>query len=372
MTFSPNLIFLTELNLSYCQHIGDENKLLFIQLGKKLTFLKSVDLSWSRITDRNLKHLLKYCLGDGTEKENLEKELLPGEDGEAGDLSDDTDGLKSKSSKIKRSKKIKTSSGSKEGSKDQEKKEQPDKEAKESSDGKSTWDKRRKSKERESSSSNIHSSLTYLNLTRCLRLTEKVIRYISPRAVNLQTLILSGASDCVTDKSLEWIGSHLSNLTKLDISNCHEVSSVAPLIPPLNESFANPIFLDGSGSEAESYGGTHTKFATNRKKRHSLASTKKELLSLRERDKDRDKDKDKDKKERKKKRHMFKRITDDMKKKDKKKETDGDGTREQQCDKERETGERESFDRERETDKETSEKEKNKPDKKSKEKKKER
>lgn len=46
-------------------------------------------------------------------------------------------------------------------------------------------------------------SLTYLNLTRCLRLSEKIIKHITKRGTSLQTLILSGASDCVTDRYSE-------------------------------------------------------------------------------------------------------------------------------------------------------------------------
>lgn len=254
LSFAPNFAHLTELNLSYSHHIGDENKLLFINLGKKLIHLRTLDLSWSRITDINLKHLLRSCLGDegsgsrdsidstpsgggllgpSRSKEGSELSststpsagtgasvsasssssslgLLVRAEGSVGDESDggqadseDSEDSKdsNNSSSLNRSKirkrvraKLKTSNGDYYG------KQQSLVGAADLRGESLVERERRGSKESIDRGTAREGSLTYLNLTRCLRLTEKAIKHITKRGVSLQTLVLSGASDCVTDR----------------------------------------------------------------------------------------------------------------------------------------------------------------------------
>jgi hypothetical protein len=271
LTFSPNFCALTELNLSYCQTIGDENKLLFVQLGKKLTFLKSLDLSWSRITDANLKHLLNasytaIILETGRVKSRGKKNKKPasgfGSDGDLDTIMEDQ--LDPDDDKPKRA-------------------------------------KRRRNRSVNESRPRELPGLTNLNLTRCVRLTEATVRSISKRAPNLQTLLLSG-TDCVTDRSLVWLASSLQHLTKLDLSNCHELSSVAPLVIYDGRSCAEADLsssneIDISNVKLRKRDKVKKKVLKKSSKQSSPVSKKKEKEKNKKDEKDKEKEKDKDKKD---------------------------------------------------------------------------
>jgi len=73
--------------------------------------------------------------------------------------------------------------------------------------------------------------LVTINLSDCLRLTEAAIDILvsTGHCTTLKTVILRGASACVTNKALEKIAARFYRLEKLDISNCHEISNLSPL-----------------------------------------------------------------------------------------------------------------------------------------------
>jgi hypothetical protein len=218
-------------------------------LGKKLIHLRTLDLSWSRITDINLKHLLRSCLGDesgtgsrdsldsspggglvGTSRSKEGSDLsstttasassssiLRVSDGGAGgdesdggqaDSEDSEDSNSLNKSKIRKRvrAKLKTSNGEYHKKENERDKPVRDGSSRQLIAGDTLAERERRSSKESIDRSNMREgSLTYLNLTRCLRLTEKSIKHITKRGVSLQTLILSGASDCVTDRySTEW------------------------------------------------------------------------------------------------------------------------------------------------------------------------
>jgi len=173
-----------------------------------------LDLSWSRITDQNLKYLLHSCLGDknGDFESAYVRSREGGDSASAGNTprgdGDESDGgqVESEESELDTSihqktkmrkrvtrSRMRNSSGSEHvGRKD---------------DRQAAAITSIRENSRDQLAECREGSLTHLNLTRCLRLTEKAIKHISKRGVSLQTLILSGASDCVTDRYAQHPGS---------------------------------------------------------------------------------------------------------------------------------------------------------------------
>jgi hypothetical protein len=93
------------------------------------------------------------------------------------------------------------------------------------------------------------------------------------------------------NRSLEWIGDSLSNLTKLDISNCHEVSTVAPLIINRRRS----VVVDGVGMKKDN----------ERKRGLKKQERKEEKEREKEEKREKKREKEEEKEEKKRKKRMF-------------------------------------------------------------------